>query len=330
MKKIPGGEEGQTLFLVLVITTVLLLLTSVLGPMTLSSYKNVVREEEYIKAHCAADAGIEKTIAAIKGNPGWLENLPDNSGVFTDVFPESPLSDGVSYAVGAIKQRQNIGNSLLISSLGQCKSDAGELLTKKTLRCRAAVYGAKDYLKGLTILSAQPATFEMHDITVDGSMILNGGIDLPDTVLISGDIYAGGKVTGDCGGQIYSYYEYTPSFPELDENYYLHKATECGHVFYGDVEFSDPLLTTGETRGMFYDIANCDGFYYVDGDVDISGSYQGRALIFSTGDIRVVGNLHTGGSGEEGTADTGINGGSLTLVALGDVEIHNFLSMPTL
>ncbi len=313
MKKSLSGKEGQTLVLVIMITTVLFILSSALGTMSIGSYTNVVREEEYVKAHCAADAGIEKTIAAIKENVGWLNNLPaaGNNDVFTQVFPETPVSDYVTYSVGAIKQRHYIGNSLLINSLGRCENDAGELLAKKTLRCMVAVYGVEDYLKGLAVLSAQPASFDMYNnITVDGSIIINGSINIPDNMLVNGDIYASGNVTGDCAGQIHSNYDYIPSFPELDENYYLQKATEDGHVFYNDVEFGSGGVIT-----------DYNGFYYVDGNVNVSGDYQGAALIFSTGDINVTGNMETGVSGGE---NTGIGNGSLTLVALGDVDIHNF------
>ncbi len=305
MKEYLGREEGQTLVLVIMIATLLIILTSAVGTLTLGSYVNVVREEEYIKVQCAADAGIEKAIAAIKKDIDWLNNLPAvNNGVFTEVFPETPVSDDVTYSVGAIKQKQAIGNSLLISSLGCCENDAGELLAQKTLRCTIAVYATEDYLKGLAILPDQPANIDMSgNITVEGSMILNGSIEIPDTVLVSGDIYAGGNVTGDCGGQIYSNYEYIPSFPELKKSYYLHKASEDGHVFYHDMEFG--------TDGV---ITEYNGFYYVDGNVNISGAYHGAALIFSTGNINVMGSLEIGDSED----------GSLTLIALGDVNIYNF------
>jgi len=307
VKEYPGRGEGQTLILVMMITTLLLILISAVGAMTLRSYVNVVREEEYIKVQCAADAGIEKTIAAIKEDADWWNNfLCFNDGVVTDVFPETSISDDVTYSVKAIKQTQYIGNSLSISSLGQCKNDAGELLAQKTLRCTVAVYAIEDYLKGLAVLPDQPVFIDMPgNITVDGSMILNGSIDLPDTVPVSGDIYAGGNATGDCGGQIYSNYEYIPSFPELNESYYLQRALEDGHVFYHDKEFG--------AGGV---ITEYNGFYYVDGNVNISGVYQGAALIFSTGNINVLGNLENGGSGN----------GSLTLIALGDVNIYNFFA----
>ncbi|KAF1086555.1 hypothetical protein SPSYN_00274 [Sporotomaculum syntrophicum] len=313
MKKTLGEEDGQTLVLVIMITAVLFILSSALCTMTIGCYMNVIREEEYIKAHCAAEAGVEKTIAAIKEDDGWLNNLPaaNSNDVFTRVFLETPVSDDVTNSVEAIKQRQFIGNSLLINSFGRYENDAGELLAQKTLRYTVAVYGMEDFLKGLAVLPAQPASFDMYNnITVDGSMIINGSINIPDNMLVNGDIYASGNVTGNCVGQIHSNYDYIPSFPELDENYYLEKATEDDHVFYNDVEFGGCGVIT-----------DYNGFYYVEGNVNVSGDYQGIALIFSTGNINVMGNMETGVSGGE---NTGIGNGSLTLVALGDINIHSF------
>jgi len=305
VQKEPGREDGQSLVLVIMITSLLFLLTSAVGAMTLRSYVNVVRQEEYIKAQCAADAGIEKTIAAIAENADWLNNLlAVNDGVVTEVFPESPISDHVTYAVGVTKQTQAMGNSLIISSLGRCENEAGELLAQKTLRCTVAIYTLEDYLKGLAILPGQPTSIDMPgNIIVDGGMILKGSADLPDTVLVSGDIYASGKVTGVCGGQIYNNYAYLPAFPKLDESYYLQRASEDGHVFEHDMEF-----------GVDGVITEYNGYYYVDGNVTISGAYQGAALIFSTGDINVVGNMETDGFGN----------GSVILIALGDIVINNF------
>ena len=316
MPKQSGGQEGLTLVLVVMIAAILFLLSSALGTMTIAGYMNVVRQEEYIKAQCAADAGIEKTIALMQANDGWLNNFPasGNTDVFTQVFPATPVNDDVTvtYAVEAVKNEQNIGTSLAIKSLGRCDSEAGAMLAKKTLKCEVIVYDGEDYLQGLAVLPAQPASLAMPEgIIVDGDLMINGSVaipDLPDYMPVTGDIYAGGNITGACGGLKHSNYEYIPSFPKLEENYYLQKATEDGQAFAHDVEFG--------AGGVLTDY---NGFYYVDGNVSVAGDYRGAALIFATGAINVPDHLVTGvpGGGTTGTGE-----GSLTLVALGDVNIY--------
>jgi len=286
------------------ITSLLLILTSAAGAMVLRSYVNVAREEEYIQAQYAAEAGIEKTIAALSEDAELLNYLLTVSdGVAVEVFPETTVSEQVTYLVVATMQTQTFGKSIEISSLGRCSDSVGALLAKKTLLCNVDIYPQADYLKGLAVLPGQSANLALSgNITVEGDMLCNGSIDLPVTLLISGDVYASGNVTGTSGGQIYSNFSNLPPFPALEESYYLQKATDDGHVFYHDADFGAAALVT-----------DYSGFYYVDGNVQILGDYQGTGLIFATGNIYVQGNLsNTSGNG------------SLTLVALGDIDIQNF------
>jgi len=299
-----GGKAGQSLVVVIMITSLLLILSSAAGAMVLRSYVNVAREEEYIKAQYAAEAGIETTIAALSQDTELLSNLlAVNDGVEVEVFSETPVSDQVTYLVVAKKKTQALGKSIEISSHGCCRDGVGALLAKKTLLCTVDIYGQADYLKGLAVLPGQSANLALPgNITVEGDMLCNGSVDLSETSLIGGDVYASGNVTGTCGGQIYSNFSNLPPFPALEENYYLQRALDDGHVFYHDADFGTADFVT-----------DYSGFYYVDGNVNIFGEYQGMGLIFATGNIYVQGNLsNTSGNG------------SLTLVSLGDIDIYNF------
>lgn len=313
-------KDGQTVILVIMVTAVLFTLIAALGTTAYHKHNNIVREEKFVQALYAAEAGIETTIARIKKNISWYNNLPE-AGKNITVFPETELKDNITYEVMALKQRQDIGTSLVINSVGKCTGDNGDLLAKKTLESVVAVYNAEDYFKGFIILPEKPGIFNPHGkMNVDANLFMDGDVNLGGTLKVNGSIYASGEITGRHDGQKRSNYNYIPPFPELDTAYYLQKALEDGHVFLTDKTFETSHPPGGEMSEVARAAAGYNGFYYVDGDITVSGDYCGTALFFCTGDINVVGDLEPKYYVGE---HVDVGAGSLTLVALGDVNINN-------
>ncbi|TYO93335.1 hypothetical protein [Desulfallas thermosapovorans] len=331
MGRFTGHQDGHTLILIIIISTILFISTTVLGAIVGMSYVNVTREEELLRVYYAADAGIEKTLAMVKAEPALLNGVPKTGGDnFGTVIPETEIKSGVTATVEAGKSKQIIGTLLSIRSLGKRKAVNGELLAQKTLHCEAVVYDPAEYFNGFMILPDQPGDFNfdgMLMLTGAGNLVLNGSINLfTFPVQWDGDLVASGDVKGadidnNISGQIHERYRYIPPFPDLDVEYYFKMADNSGKVFDGGVSFGintgagkgeepEEIREPGETGEM----TAYNGFYYVDGDLDIEGNYSGTALFFSTGTITVMGDL------KSSTGTTGAGG--LTLVSFKDVIIN--------
>lgn len=332
-------QDGHTLILVIIVSTILFITTTVLGAIVGMSYVNITREEELLQAYYAAEAGIEKTLAAVKAEPVWLAGVTNTGGeIFGTVFPETEVISGITNAVEANKSKQLIGTLLKVRSLGKRKAGNGDLLAQKTLRYEAVVYDPSEYFKGLMILPVQPNDFNfdgMLKLTGAGALVLNGDINLfKSQIYLGGDLIVSGDVKGtnvnnNIAGQIHERYRYIPPFPDLDVEYYFKMAENNGKVFDGDVSFgantgsgkeeSEEIRGPGEAKEILP--VAYSGFYYVDGGCSIAGDYSGAALIFSTGTINVVGNLNLLSESPTGE-DTAKGAGGLTLVSLDDVIIN--------
>lgn len=320
MTRYTADQNGQTVVLVIMVTAVLFTMIAALGTTVYHKHNNVEREEKFIQALYAAEAGIETTVARIKKNPSWYNNLPCTGKDFT-VFSETPWESRVTFRVTGAKQELKAGTSMVINSVGECTGGNGDVLAKKTLRSEVAVFNAEDYFKGLMVLPGVPGGFNpagtvhlVADLFVDGDAYSGDNLD------VDGCIYASGNISGGQGENKQEHYHYIPPFPELDPAYYLQRALEDGHVFQTDKIWTTPRPYSDGDEEVLWPAARYNGFYFVDGDIAISGDYCGRALFFCTGDINVTGNLepkHYIGD----HVDTGAGG--LTLIALGDVDLDN-------
>ncbi|WP_066637631.1 hypothetical protein [Desulfolucanica intricata] len=104
-----------------------------------------------------------------------------------------------------------------------------------------------------------------------------------------------GNITGDI---------YLPPAPinEDDKGIYLTLAQTygSGHCFSGDKFFNEA------------DLVRVSGLYYIDGNVFLSGNYNGRATIIATGDITVTSSVTTGD----------ISHNSLALISYQDINVE--------
>lgn len=319
------ARDGQTLLLVLMVMLVLLLLSLTLGTLIQHQNQNVFKEEYFLRALNAAEAGIETTIASItgEGKASWYDDFPlaGENGDFISVFTETVLDSQVSYEVSAQKHEQEIGTSMYVNSVGRYRTGDSELAAQKTLQSEIGVYEAGDYLRGLTMLPGEPASIELDsNLVLNGDLLINGEISITCSTEINGVVYVSGNVAGTWSGEIREGYSFIPPFPELDEENYFINATEYGEVYAFDTSFDD-YYSGGEPGDEDTgSVTEYNSIYFVDGDITIGGNYRGTALFFATGSITVAGDLiPEPGAGE--LPDTGA--GMLALVALDDVNIQN-------
>lgn len=314
------NRRGLALMPVLIVVAILSLATTLMHTIASHKTQNVVGEERMLQAFYAAEAGLETTRAAILHNPVWYRNLSCmGQDVFEVLFHSIDVDQGVTCQVTANKQQQAIGSGLTVKAVGTCHGAGQELLARKTLQTIIGVFELQDYLYGLTVLPGPAgAPVLSGPMSISATLIVDGSVALDQNKVVQGDVYAGRNITGSCSGNKISNYLYIPPVPELNEAYYWGRAGSYGQVWETGTAFVGPAEPGADVPA----IPVYNGYYFIRGDLDLAGYYQGRALFFSTGDIRIKGDLVPGG-GEDPGPDTGW--GSLTLVALGDVDIqqHN-------
>ncbi len=308
------NNSGQAFLLVLVAVSVLLALAGSLLLLTRQTKDNIIGEQRFIQALYAADAGIEKTTAKIitemPDGPPWYTNLSDNG---YSVILNGSLPGNARFNVQAQKAARSNCTSLLLRSVGECMDDSGKAAAKKTVEADAAVFTTADYFRGLGILPEAPLLLDntgYMTIVVHGDLFLNGTLKAIESLQVNGIVYASSTVTGNYPHEKRSNYSYIPPFPKLNSRHYEERAASDEHLFYVDAVFTN---LPGES-------AVYEGFYFIDGDVDISGDYTGSAVFFATGDITISGDL-TPRTGAEDNPD--ITTGDLTLIALGDIKLNN-------
>ncbi len=314
------NQKGQTLLMVTVIVAMTSLIMVNLFSITCKTRENLLKEQALTRALLAADAGVEKTLARVRSDIDWYESIPFSTGnSLVEIFGVTELPDGTVLRVEGARNREVLGTTLQLNSVGMVNGENGAVLARKTICPRLAVFTAGDFLKGLSVLAGDDQVAILPGgITVNGSLVASGSIDLSAGIDINGDVIAGGEVRGTCAGNIYKSYRYIPAFPNLDTTYYHHKALAGGQCFYSDTTFSNQVFTD-DTGQLVETATGYSGFYYVEGDINISGDYYGNALIFATGDINISGDLVPSFIAG-GNPDTGA--GSITLVSLGDINIH--------
>ena len=325
------NSDGLAVVMVLLIVLILFGLSAALATITAGTRGNVAGEKYSIQALYAADAGIEKLTAKLYSSPDWCYSLPSDRLV--TVFNNQQLSEKIYFTVSAQKgTQQAYGTVIFIEAVGKCLDDDNNVVAQKTLNCEVVVYRAADYLRGFALLpeEAQNLIFSGSGF-FDAPLLFNGDLQLAGNLEVSSNqkIFTGGSFSAiaDSGGAKPTYnaanvrqnYLYLPPFPALDKNYYRAGAAENGHVYYGDTTFRNLWVPVGEAEIMTEVVPAYEGFYYVDGDINISQNFNGRAVFFATGDIIVAGDLIPGFDAGAGVPEPGA--GNLTLVALGNINI---------
>ncbi|WP_027363479.1 hypothetical protein [Desulfotruncus alcoholivorax] len=326
------NPEGQAVVMVLLVVLILFVLSAALETITTGARGNIAGENYSIQALYAADAGIEKLTAKINNNPVWCYSLPSDRLV--TVFNNQQLSENVYFTVSAQKGVQHeFGTAIFIESVGKYLDGSNNLLAQKTLNCEVVVYKAADFLSGFALLPEESSGLMFSgNGYFDAPLIYNGDLQLTGNIEVNSSkkIFTGGSFNAVSDGEdrpvynaanVRQNYLYIPPFPDLSDNYYQARAAENGHVYYGDTTFSNLWLPVGEENTIMEVVPTYDGFYYVDGDIDISQNFNGQAVFFASGNIIVSGNLTPKVDADEDAPTPGV--GNLTLVALGDINIKN-------
>lgn len=143
------------------------------------------------------------------------------------------------------------------------------------------------------------------DVTVGAGHVGRQAVTGEGAVQWDGDIYAAGSITPPSSDSFGTAYPNTPQtitgqFPELPRVDGLWYAQNCDHKYTGDQSFSAEDLAAG--------------IHYVEGDVTISGTYQGNITVVATGDITVSNNA--------ALVARNLEQDSLFLLAMGDIYIN--------
>jgi len=253
-----------------------------------SHRQTATRQRDQVQAYYAADAGVERVLVKIRQNPGWFESEP---------LKNVPYAGGSIERVTVEKLQEGPGTGLKITSIGTFGK------ARKTLEVNVRVYTPGDLLKGVSILPEEQG-YELKitgNITLQGPnsnsrpvFLVNGSLEVKGSVdFSSADVYASGEIEGLTGANVHRNYPAIPPFPVLEEEWYR---SQADYFYPGNATF--PEAAPGHDHGKEHkhggkggDVAEYGGVYFVDGNVEISGTYSGKAVIVATGDIEVTGDL---------------------------------------
>ncbi|MGQ9558200.1 MAG: hypothetical protein ACUVTU_09635 [Desulfurispora sp.] len=300
-------RPGQALVGVLLIFLLVAALTMASLTLAASHRQNTARQREAVQAYYAAEAGVERTLLRIKKDPGWFAgwlsqlSLNQESSFLTYITPDfmpplrAPLEQVTIKQIAALPAAQ-----IEIKSTGL--SRPGAAAARKTLLVQARLYHPAGLLSGCSILSKHPL-----DITLGNSFSLTGSSGQKPVFYVNGsltrrggghsqaifaEIFAAGAISGNYGSStLHPDFTGIPSFPALDENWYRENAQ---HIVNGDAVFGIISQNRGHGNNPHEEpdiTPPYSGIYFVDGDVEISGTYTGQAVIFATGKITVTRDL---------------------------------------
>ncbi|WP_027357222.1 pilus assembly PilX N-terminal domain-containing protein [Desulfofundulus thermocisternus] len=312
-----SGRSGQALVLVLLMTTFIFLVGGAALALSLPARRNAALDVFQKKAYYIAEAGVEKALEYINTHREWLQSLPVNQRqpVPLSELPLMDYYDGTLKEVYITKLRDMPAAAIRIESKGRFESATKKITVEGLLTSPA------NLLRGLAVLQPEESSFDFK-----GSFNFNGvGSDLPrasiiwngevsfgnGTTLKNVDVFASGNIR-DLGGNKSEdvnsnpNYPYIPDFPQIDIDWYRNVADSC--------YYEDKTLRLNNTH--------CNGVIFIDGNLIISGTYTGRAIIVVTGNIIIDGEL-TGGSND--ILVLMAPNGKVTLDTQGNNEIHAFI-----
>lgn len=309
-----SAERGQALILVMLVLLVVAVLGSAAITLATSHRQTAARQRNLVQSYYAADAGVERVLVMIRHTSGWLDGGWDSEGKKSLTVP--------SYAGGSInvtvrKLQGGPGTGLEITSVGS------SVKARKTLIVKVRVYTPGDLLKGVSIFPPAPDHLQKitGNFTLTGEsgkprpvFLIDGSLDVRGATQkhIDADVYASSSIEGLAGANVHPNYSAIPPFPELKEEWYRNQAN---YFYSGDTTFpqeaqkrdhghgqdaqkSDHEKGQGQ-EGRGDHVAQYDGVYFVDGDVQISGTYSGKAVIVATGKIEVSDDLRAEERGED-------------------------------
>ncbi|MGB9868280.1 MAG: hypothetical protein ACPLPR_10375 [Bacillota bacterium] len=311
------SEWGQLLLLVLLVLCVVAIFGGAAITLATSHRQTAARQRNRMQAYYAADAGVERALVMIKQTSGLLEQILLNSPV--TLMQDVPYAGGKIEKVTAEKLQEGPGTLIKVVSEGTF------IGARRKLAVKLRISGSGELFKGVSLFPGPPSYQQKMNgnFTLVGkgpgvALMVNGSLDVRGSVsIVNASVYASGTIQGITGSNVHPNYPAVPGFPELDREWY---ESHADYFFSGDTDFPDDLLGSGSGGKKDHGdhVAQYDGLYFVDGDLEISGTYAGKAVIVATGNIDVVGDLQPDGGDQEGNL--------LVLVSLrpgGHVDIKN-------
>ncbi|OIQ58218.1 hypothetical protein MOTE_21500 [Moorella thermoacetica] len=258
-------ESGQIILLVVMVTAIIFLLGMASVTVVTSGLRNTMEERDQMQSYYVAEAGAELALARIQDNPAWLEGL--QAGNEVEVLASQPYAGGSIVRVTLTKDQ--VGRVTIIS-----KGKFGA--ANKTVRVSLTV--TSELLRGFSVLPGSPVNKKItgnFNVVGNGApVILNGSYDFKSGAIdIKAPVYASGTVAYKNADiqEVHEKYP-VPSFPEINLDWYKKEAQKAGHYYTGSQTFGS---------GTY------NGIYFVDGNITISGTYTGRAVIVASGNINL-------------------------------------------
>ncbi|WXJ90036.1 hypothetical protein MTKAM_16190 [Moorella thermoacetica] len=261
--KASGKEGGQIIVLVVMVTATILLLGMASVTVVTNGLHNTMEERDQMQGYYVAEAGAELALARIQEDPTCLDGL--QAGTEMEVLASQPYAGG---SIERVTMKKDPVGTVIITSKGKFGA------ANKTVK--VSLTATSELLRGFSVLPGSPVDKKItgnFDVYGNGApVILNGSYDFKSgSIDIEAPVYASGTVAYKNAGiqEVHEKYP-VPSFPAINLDWYKNEAQKAGHYYTGSKTFGS---------GRY------DGIYFVEGDITISGTYTGRAVIVASGNI---------------------------------------------
>jgi len=274
-------QRGSVFLLAMAALVTLLILGTSLVQTSVQGLAWASNDRRYEEAFSLAESGVDMAITKLYEDYDNINDTLASSGSYTDSF--SLTQGSVSYTVTA--PYSGIANSCLIVS-------DSTTWTGRQARVRVVAAYQVD-----TSRVFEGAIFCDSPLDLNGS----GGV-YPDDTGAGGDIYANGDITFhgtsftmSADGSLYTTGT-TDWIPDDVPSTHVHENVAPLVMPVIDTDYYRSIATTiynGNQTFHTADMAGLSGVIYIKGNLNISGSYSGKALIVATGTITVSGNVTT-------------------------------------
>ena len=273
-----ASRRGSVFLLAMAALITLLLLGTSLIQTSIQGLSFASKDRRHMEAFCLAESGVDMAITKLYEDYDGINAALATSGTYSDSF--SLAQGDVSYTVTA--PHQGIANSCLIVS---------DSTTWAGKRVRIRVVASYE---------VDPSRVFEGAIFCDSPLTLNGaGGVYPDADGTGGDIYTHGDIVfnGTSFGMSEDGSIYTTGttnwVPGEVPSTHVHENIAPLQMPVIDLDYYRSIATTYYSSGQTFtgdDLTGLSGVIYVKGDVTISGTYTGQAVIVATGKITVTGN----------------------------------------
>jgi len=276
-----ASRRGSVFLLAMAALITLLLLGTSLIQTSIQGLSFASKDRRHMEAFCLAESGVDMAITKLYEDYDGINAALATSGTYSDSF--SLAQGDVSYTVTA--PHQGIADSCLIVS---------DSTTWAGKRVRIRVVASYE---------VDPSRVFEGAIFCDSPLRFNGaGGVYPDADGTGGDIYAHGDIVFNgtsfgmsADGSIYTTGT-TNWVPAEVPSTHVHENIAPLQMPVIDLDYYQSIATTvynGNKTFGSSDMVNLSGVIFVKGNVRISGSYTGQAVIVATGTITVTGNVET-------------------------------------